>query len=77
MLILRHFHGVLVGKGKDHLMLAIIDEQNVGGIMGQIDWLSWDLLKAHGSLRFHYRIVISQGNFFNWDRFYELKTQGV
>ncbi len=53
MLILRHFHGVLVGKDKDNLRFAIFDEQNVSSIMGQVDWLPRRLFQAHRSLRFH------------------------
>jgi hypothetical protein len=39
MLILRHFHGILVGKDKDNLRFPIFDEQNVSSIMGQVGWL--------------------------------------
>ena len=33
MLILRHFHGILVGKDKDNLRFPIFDEQNVRSII--------------------------------------------
>jgi hypothetical protein len=45
MLIVRHFHGILVGKDKDNLRFPIFDEQNVRSIMSQVDWLPHGLFQ--------------------------------
>jgi hypothetical protein len=76
-LILCHFQGIFVRQGKNHPGRATSDEQDIGRVVNQIDWLARDLFKAHRPMNFDHCIERVERNLFNWNQFDELEAEGL